>query len=311
MKVHKQRLLGILHRSLPPFLVIFRQIRQFILVGFENIEEKLEDAVLLTAPHLTGKTVMVTGAGGRIGSEISRQLIQFQPDRILLLGHGPRFIYIVEHQLQKLLEKNTEIIPLIINVQDKKRLFETVRRHRPDIIYHTAGHQQIDFTEEKSAEALYSNVFGTYNISEAANRYRISTFVLVSSEQAVKPRNLREAAKRLAEMIVESIAATSLTAYIIVRLPEKLDLRQQAEKPSRKFKQDTPVVQAALNVLQAGRMKEVPVSSKLIQQKGKNLESEFQPQGRLSQIELARLLKQLNTMPAEKTRELVISIIKN
>lgn len=311
MKVHKQRLLGILHHSLPPFLVFFRQIRQFILVGFENIEEKPEDAVLLTAPHLTGKTVMVTGAGGRIGSEISRQLIQFQPDRILLLGHGPRSIYIVEHQLQKLLNRNSEIIPLIMNVQDKKRLFEAVRRHRPDTIYHTAGHQQIDFTEEKSGEMLYSNVFGTNNISEAASRYRISTFVLVSSEQAAKPHNLMEAAKRLAEMIVESFSLTGLTEYIIVRLPEKLDRRQQTENSYRLFEEDALVVQAAQNVLQAGRVREVPESKNMVQQKGKIIESEFQPQKQLSQIERARLLKQLKILPEAKTRELVISIIKN
>ncbi|MGH2317153.1 polysaccharide biosynthesis protein [Planococcus sp. SE5232] len=311
MKVHKQRLLGILHHSLPPFLVFFRQIRQFILVGFENIEEKLEDAVLLTAPHLTGKTVMVTGAGGRIGSEISRQLIQYQPDRILLLGDGPRSIYLVEHQLQKLLERNTEIIPIILNMQDKKRLFEAVRRHRPDIIYHTAGHQQIDITEEKYAEALYSDVYGIYNISEAANRYRISTFVLVSSEQAVKPRNLSEAAKRLTEIIVESIAVTSLTAYMIIRLPDKLDHRQHGGKPYHLFEQDASVIQAVQNVLHAGREREVLGSSNLIQQTDKNTGNGFSPQDRLSQIEVARLLKQLKTMPEEKAKELVISIIKN
>lgn len=311
MKVHKQRLLEMLHRSLIPFLVILRHLRQFVLVGFENIEEKLEDAVLLTAPHLTGKTIMVTGAGGLIGSEISRQLIQFQPDRILLLGHGPQSIYSVEHQLQRLLERHTEIIPLIMNMQDKKRLFEAVRRHKPDIIYHTAGHQQIDLTEEKTVEALYANVFATNNIAEAASRYRISTFVLVSSEQAAKPLNLMEAAKRLAEMIVESISLTSLTEYTIVRLPENSVVGQEAVKSYRLFEQEAPVVLAVQKVLQAGRVKAEPDSSNLFRRKGNVSQNELQPQEGLSQIELARLLKQLKTVPEEKARELVISIIKN
>ena len=96
MKVDKQRLLGIFHRSLMPFLVIFRHVRTFVLVGFENIEEKIEQRVLQTAPHLTGKVIMVTGAGGLVGSEISRQLIQFQPSRILLIGHGPQSISSIE-----------------------------------------------------------------------------------------------------------------------------------------------------------------------------------------------------------------------
>ena len=310
MKVDKQRLLEIFHHSLLPFLIIFRHFRTFVMVGFENIEEKLEDAVLLTAPHLTGKTVMVTGAGGLIGSEISRQLIQFQPARILLLGHGPQSLYSIEDQLQNLVEKHTEIIPIVMNMQDKKRLFQTVRLHKPDIIYHTAGHQQIDFTEEEEVDALYANVFGTNNIAEAANRSRSSTFVLVSSEQAAKPRNLTEAAKRLVEMIVESISLTSQTQFTIIRLPTNMVALHPSRKPYRLFEEPAPVAQAAQNVLQAGRMKIAPDSGNLFRQKDKASLSDLQQQVGLSQIELARILKHLKTASEEKARELVISVIK-
>lgn len=310
MKVDKQRLHEILHHSLMPFLILFRHFRTFVMDGFENIEEKLEDAVLLTAPHLTGKTVMVTGAGGLIGSEISRQLIQFQPARILLLGHGPQSLYSVEGQLQKLMEKHTEIIPIVINTQDKKRLFETVQLYKPDIIYHTAGHQQIDFTEEGAVDALYANVFGTNNIAGAANRSRIHTVVLVSSEQAAKPRNLTEAAKRLAEMIVESISLTSQTQFTIIRLPENMAALHSSQKLYRSFEERAAVAQVAQNILQAGRVKTAPDSGSLFRQKDNVSMSDLQQQAGLSQIELARILKQLKTASEEKARELVISIIK-
>src|SRR5690606_34165506 len=115
MEMYKHRALEILHRSLIPFLVVFRQFRAFVLNGFENIEEKLELVALPTAPHLTGKNVLVTGAGGCVGSESARQLIQFQPPHILLLGHGPQSIYSVEYELRKLLGRHTEIVPIVLD----------------------------------------------------------------------------------------------------------------------------------------------------------------------------------------------------
>ncbi|MBT2571198.1 SDR family NAD(P)-dependent oxidoreductase [Planococcus sp. ISL-110] len=310
MKMDKQRLLEILHRSLVPFLIVFRHFRTFVLVGFENIEEKLEHAALPPAPHLTGKIVMVTGAGGLIGTEISRQLIQFQPAQILLLGHGPKSICAAEHHLQKLLERHTEIISIIVDVQDKKRIFEIVGRHKPDIIYHTAGQQQVDVTEEKPVEALYGNVFGTNNIAEAANRHRIGVFVMVSSENASKPRNLREAAKRLAEMTVESIAMTSLTRYMTVQLPGNLDDKHLSKKQHSLLEQKSPVVYAAQHVLQAGRPNANSSKGSLFQQRDATIRAVPGKQVELSQIEMARLLKQLKTASEDEARKLVISIIK-
>ncbi|MDQ0428945.1 hypothetical protein QOZ98_001772 [Planomicrobium stackebrandtii] len=310
MKVDKQQILKILHQSLVPFLVLFRHFRTFVLEGFEHIEEKLEHAALPAAPHITSKTVMVTGAGGLIGSEISRQLIQFQPAQILLVGDGAKSVSLLDGQLKKLLERHTEIIPIIINVQDKKRVFEAVGRYNPEIIYHTAGHHQMDVTEEKAEETLYANVFGTNNIAEAANRYRVGTFVMVSSEQAGKPRNLKEAAKRLAEMTTESIAATSLTRYTIVRLPENLHVKQLAKNSNLMFEQKAPIVYAAQNILQAGSADTRFNKGGLFQQRDGVLRPAYQKQTELSQIELARLLKQLKTAKEDEARKLVISFIK-
>ena len=294
MEMYKHRALEILHRSLIPFLAVFRQFRAFVLNGFENIEEKLELAALPTAPHLTGKNVMVSGAGGLIGSEIARQLIQFQPSHILLLGHGPQSIYSVEYELRKLLGRHTEIISIVLDIQDKKRIYSIMGRYKPDIIYHTAGRQQIEFTEENSSESMYRDIFVTRNIAEAASRHQIKDFVIISSEQAAKPRNLMEAVKRLSEMVVESISLTSLTRYTIIRLPEDEWTKKLPKKP---------VAYQAQWVLKAGKL-ETPA----VKTDRKAVDSSAL--AGFSQIEMARLLKQLQTATENEARQLVISFLK-
>ncbi|ANU10248.1 Capsular polysaccharide biosynthesis protein capD [Planococcus antarcticus DSM 14505] len=311
MKLDKQHVLEIFHRSLVPFLIAFRRFRTFVLIGFENFEEKLEHAAMPKALHLTGKTVMITGAGGGIGSEISRQLIQYQPARILLLGDGPKSIYTVESQLQKRVGSHAEIIPIVVDIQDKKRIFEIVGRYKPDIVYHTDGHQQLDVAEEKTTEALCVHVFGTYNIAEAANGYRVNTFVMVSSEQAAKPRNFKEAVKRLAEMTVESVSTTSSTQYTIFRSPETLLHDKQLSKRSgHLFEQKAPVVYTAQQILQAGETNIRLGKESSFHQKDAVVRIRPKKQTGISQIELARLLKQLKKNPKKEARELVISIIK-
>lgn len=310
MKVDKQKLFKVFHHVLVPFLVLFRHFRSFVLNGFENIEEKLEHAALSAAPHLTGKVVMVTGAGGLIGSEISRQLIQFQPAQVLLVGEGPKSIGLLDCQLKKLLERHTEVVPVVISVQDKKRIFELVSRYNPEIIYHTAGHQQMDITEERPDGAMYDNVFVTNTIAEAANRHRVGKFVMVSSEQAGKPCNLKEAAIRLAEMTVESISMTSLTQYTIVRLAENLQARHLSQKAYPLLEQKASVVHAVQSILQAGSTDTDINKVDIFQQKDGVLRVATQKQMGLSQIELARLLKQLKTATEDEARKLVISIIR-
>lgn len=311
MNVDKQRLLEIFYHSLKPLLVLFRHFRTFVLVGFDHIEEKMEDAVLPTASHLTEKIIMVTGAGGLISAEISRQLIQFQPTRVVLLGQGPQSVFTVEQQLNKLLKRHTEIIPIVADMQDKKQLFELVRGYKPDIIYHTAGHPQLYVTEEKAIESLHGNVFGTKNIAEAARRYQVSTFVLVSSDQAAKPRNLMEAGKRLMEMIVESISLNSRTEYTIIRVPENFASQSSAKKSYHLFEQPTPVMHAVQHVLQSGKEGKTAGNGSLFELNSRYKQGDFLQPERLSQLELARFLKQLQTVPEDQVRDLVISIIKD
>src|SRR5690606_29557016 len=105
------------------------------------------------ANQLTGKTILVTGAGGSIGSEISRQIMRFGPKKLLLLGHGENSIYLIDMELRKKLSPDTEIIPIIADVQDRDRIFTVMNQYKPDVVYHAAAHKHVPLMEGNPMEA--------------------------------------------------------------------------------------------------------------------------------------------------------------
>src|SRR5690625_243428 len=176
--------------------------------------------------YVTNNTVMITGAGGSIGSEICRQLMRFTPGRILLVGHGEYSIYTIERELRKNFGKTeTEIIPLIADVQDRDRIFNIVKNYQPQIIYHAAAHKHVPLMEYNPHEAIKNNVIGTKNVSEAADAFNVNTFVLVSTDKAVNPTNVMGGTKRLAEMIIQDLAMRSETKFVAVRFGNVLGSR--------------------------------------------------------------------------------------
>ncbi|WP_067840986.1 polysaccharide biosynthesis protein [Amphibacillus sediminis] len=176
--------------------------------------------------YVSNSTVMVTGAGGSIGSEICRQLMQFSPARILLVGHGEYSIYSIDMELRRKFESSeTEIIPIIGDVQDRNRMFNIVDQYRPTVIYHAAAHKHVPLMEDNPQEAIKNNVIGTKNVAEAADTYNIETFVLVSTDKAVNPTNVMGATKRLAEMIIQDLALQSETKFVAVRFGNVLGSR--------------------------------------------------------------------------------------
>lgn len=176
--------------------------------------------------YVTANTVMVTGAGGSIGSEICRQLIKFSPRKLLLVGHGEFSIYTIEMELRERLKDTTiEIVPIIGDVQDRTQMFEIVETHQPRIIYHAAAHKHVPLMEYNPREAVKNNVIGTKNIAEAADTYGVDTFVLISTDKAVNPTNVMGATKRLAEMIVQNLAKNSETKFVAVRFGNVLGSR--------------------------------------------------------------------------------------
>ncbi|GAB2538095.1 polysaccharide biosynthesis protein [Gracilibacillus alcaliphilus] len=175
--------------------------------------------------YVTGNTVMVTGAGGSIGSEICRQLMRFNPSKILLVGHGEFSIYTIDMELRKKYQDDVEILPIIADVQDRERIFDIVNQHQPRIIYHAAAHKHVPLMEYNPHEAVKNNVIGTRNVAEAADAFGIHTFVLVSTDKAVNPTNVMGATKRIAEMVIQDLAKRSQTKFVAVRFGNVLGSR--------------------------------------------------------------------------------------
>lgn len=176
------------------------------------------------ASQVQGKVVLVTGAGGSIGSELCRQLCQFNPAEIILLGHGENSIYSIELEL-KAKYKNVSFPTEIADVQDQGRINGVFQKYRPSFVFHAAAHKHVPLMERNPAEAVKNNIFGTKNVAEAADQYGVDTFVLVSSDKAVNPTNVMGATKRFAELVIQDLAQRSTTRYVAVRFGNVLGSR--------------------------------------------------------------------------------------
>ncbi|MGN7763279.1 polysaccharide biosynthesis protein [Paenibacillus sp. 22594] len=170
------------------------------------------------------KTVMVTGAGGSIGSELCRQVSPFAPDKLLLLGHGENSIYTIEMELRQSFPE-LEIITVIADVQDRNRMMDVFRSYRPHVVFHAAAHKHVPLMERNPSEAIKNNVFGTRNVADCADRFGAERFVMISSDKAVNPTSVMGATKRIAEMYVQSLNTTSQTKFSAVRFGNVLGSR--------------------------------------------------------------------------------------
>ncbi|WP_277680106.1 polysaccharide biosynthesis protein [Gracilibacillus dipsosauri] len=187
--------------------------------------DPIELDIKMIENNITNKTVLITGAGGSIGSEISRQVCRFQPKKILLLGHGEYSIYKIDMELREKYKDTIEIIPIIADVQDRSRIFEVMDIYKPNVVYHAAAHKHVPLMEYNPKEAVKNNVIGTKNVAEAADTYHVETFVLVSTDKAVNPTNVMGSTKRVAEMIIQRLAKSSDTKFVAVRFGNVLGSR--------------------------------------------------------------------------------------
>lgn len=178
------------------------------------------------AAYVTGKTVLVTGAGGSIGSEICRQILPFQPEKMLLLGHGENSIFKTH---QELLGNpalgNTCLIPIITDIQDREKIGHLFTALRPDIVFHAAAHKHVPLMELNPEEAVKNNVLGTRNLVEAAHNTKVERFVMISTDKAVNPTSVMGASKRVAEKILKCFAKRSQTRFVAVRFGNVLGSR--------------------------------------------------------------------------------------
>ena len=174
---------------------------------------------ILLAMNIRSKVVMVTGAGGSIGSELCRQILAVNPAKLLLIEQSEFALYAIHQELeQKLTDRDITLVPLLASVQDKDRIHEIMSTWHPDTVYHAAAYKHVPLVEHNPAEGIKNNVLGTLHTAQAAAENGVSDFVLISTDKAVRPTNIMGASKRLAEMVLQALAATNTnTKFSMVR----------------------------------------------------------------------------------------------
>ena len=194
------------------FLSRIRDVRVEDVLGRPEIE--LTDT---TSDLITGKTVMVTGGGGSIGSELCRQIAACAPKKLIILDVYENSAYSIQQELLRKYGGRLDLQVLIASVRDSKKMDALFNHLRPDVVFHAAAHKHVPLMEDSPEEAVKNNVFGTYNVANAAEKYGVERFVLISTDKAVNPTNVMGATKRLCEMIVQALAQKSKTKFVAVR----------------------------------------------------------------------------------------------
>jgi len=220
--------LGLHVRTLPGLLDIARGSVSVSDLKDLEIEDLLgrtpvpPDEALLRQ-NVEGKILLVTGAGGSIGSELCRQILARKPALLLLLDSSEYNLYAVHQDLSRLLSTSqgdaASLVPLLGSVCDKRRIEEIVGKWQPDAIYHAAAYKHVPIVEHNPVEGISNNVFGTLNVARIAREHGVASFVLISTDKAVRPTNIMGTSKRLAEMILQAMAAenSGSTRFSMVR----------------------------------------------------------------------------------------------
>jgi FlaA1/EpsC-like NDP-sugar epimerase len=183
--------------------VTLSDIKDLDLEDILNRDQVMPNTELLRK-NINSKVVLVTGAGGSIGSELCRQIIKLSPQKLLLLELNEFSLYKIYEEL-KVLNKNLKIIPLLVNVQDFMKLSEIFKTFKVDTVYHAAAYKHVTLVEENIFEGIKNNVYATMAVAKAALSQSVTNFVLISSDKAVRPTNVMGASKRLAELCVQGL----------------------------------------------------------------------------------------------------------
>ncbi|RKU18636.1 hypothetical protein C6500_12545 [Candidatus Poribacteria bacterium] len=191
------------------------QIRE---VRFEDLLNRSTSQMDLAevSKYLSGKRVMVTGAGGSIGSELCRQVAKLDPELLILFGRGENSLYHTDIELRES-EPQLNRALVIGDIRDNAKVSQVTRKYRPDIIFHAAAHKHVKFMENHPDEAVKNNILGTQNLINAAIKHEVEAFILVSSDKAVNPTSVYGASKRVTEKLVQCKAKQNSTRFIAVR----------------------------------------------------------------------------------------------
>jgi FlaA1/EpsC-like NDP-sugar epimerase len=186
--------------------------------------EPVETDLAAVAELATSETVLITGAGGSIGSELCRQIARLAPTRLVLVGHGENSIFDVLHELGAAFPE-VSLIPIIADVRDRKRIAAIFRLHKPHAVFHAAAHKHVPLMEENVVEAITNNIYGTLNVVDAALEAGCEHFVFISTDKAVRPTSVMGATKRVAELIVQRAATKHDRNFVSVRFGNVLGSR--------------------------------------------------------------------------------------
>jgi FlaA1/EpsC-like NDP-sugar epimerase len=191
-----------------------REVAYTDLLGRKDI--KLDEGMI--GDSIKGRVVMITGAGGSIGSELCRQVCRFKPSRILLFERAESPLYEIDLELRNRFPE-VSVVPLLADIQNINQLERTFAMYKPEIVYHAAAYKHVPMLESHAWKAVRNNVLGTYNLSECATKYEIDRFVFVSTDKAVRPTNVMGATKRIAEILIQNQEAFKKcrTKFMIVR----------------------------------------------------------------------------------------------
>ena len=190
-----------------------REVRITDLLGREQIQVNLDEIM----GYIEGKTVLVTGGGGSIGSELCRQIATHNPKLLIILDIYENNAYDIEQELRRK-HPSLNQIALIASIRDKGKMEDVFEKYRPDIVFNAAAHKHVPLMETSPNEAVKNNVFGTLNVARCADKYKVKTFVQISTDKAVNPTNIMGATKRICEMIIQTIGRHSKnTNFVAVR----------------------------------------------------------------------------------------------
>ncbi len=197
-----------------------REVKVEDLLNREPVEVNLDSI----AGYLKDKVVLVLGAGGSIGSELCKQVLRFDPQKLIMLDHSENSVYDVYQRFSDKIPY-IELEPVIADIKDKKGMEEVFARLTPQVVFHAAAHKHVPLVERNPAEALKNNVLGSWNVIQASHRCRAEAFIFISSDKAVNPSSIMGATKRISEILVQNMASCTETRFAAVRFGNVLDSR--------------------------------------------------------------------------------------
>ncbi|MDR3270740.1 MAG: polysaccharide biosynthesis protein [Peptococcaceae bacterium] len=197
-----------------------RQIRVEDLLGRDPVTLDIDEV----AGYLTGTTVLVTGGGGSIGSELCRQAAKFNPRKLVVVGHGENDLFEIAQELHADYP-GLDVQVEILDIKDREKVELVFQKYQPQVVFHAAAHKHVPLMEHNPEEALKNNVLGTSNLTEAADSVKVKTFVSISTDKAVNPTSVMGATKRIAEMIIQTVDRRSQTRFVAVRFGNVLGSR--------------------------------------------------------------------------------------